>query len=45
MTRGPGIEHQDTLVGGERFHHCAIPAPQNKFCYRLFVLAHVLQEI
>ena len=27
MTPGSGIETQDTLVGGERSHHCANPAP------------------
>ena len=26
MTPGPGIEPRATLVGGERFHHGAIPA-------------------
>ena len=24
------IQTQATLVGGERFNHCAIPAPQNE---------------
>ena len=27
MTPRPGIESRATLVGGECFHHCAIPAP------------------
>ena len=27
MTPGPGNQTRDTLVGGERSHHCAIPAP------------------
>ena len=27
MMPGPGFEPGDTLVGGERSHHCTIPAP------------------
>ena len=32
MTPGPGIT---TLVGGERSHHCAIPAPLISQLYHL----------
>ena len=32
MTPGPGVEHGATLVGGERSHHCAIPASRRDFC-------------
>ena len=29
MMPSPGIETQATMVGGERSHHCAIPAVLN----------------
>ena len=33
---GSGNRTRDTLVGGERSHHCAIPAPQNKSTNQVF---------
>ena len=33
MTPGPGNRTRDTLVGGERSHHCAIPAPISELLF------------